>query len=64
MHLRHTAVVYLAEANVDVLSIAAITGHSRRTCRQMLDTCGIKAGRRAAEAYKRCLAHEAKSTDR
>lgn len=64
MHLRHTAVVYLAEAHVDILSIAAITGHSPRTCQQILDTYGIKTGRLAAEAFKRRLAHEAKGTDR
>jgi hypothetical protein len=64
MHLRHTAVVYLAEAHVDMLSIAAITGHSPRTCTQILDTYGIKTGRLAAEAFKRRLAHEAKGTDR
>jgi hypothetical protein len=64
MHLRHTAVVYLAEANVDVLSIAAITGHSPKTCTQILDTYGVKTGRLAGEAFKRRLAHEAKGTDR
>lgn len=64
MHLRHTAVVYLAEADVDILSIAAITGHSPKTCAQILDTYGIKTGRLAGAAFKRRLAHEAKGTDR
>lgn len=59
MHLRHTAVVRLNEAGVDLLGIAAITGHSPRTAEQILEVYGIKTGRAAGEAFKRRLAHEA-----
>jgi len=53
MHLRHTAVVRLAEAGVELLAIAAITGHTPKSCQQILDRYGIKTGRMAGEAFKR-----------
>ncbi len=62
-HLRHTAVVRLNEAGCDIMTISAITGHSPKTCEQILEIYGIKTGRAAAEGFKRRLAHEAAAKD-
>lgn len=59
MHLRHTAVVRMAEAGVDLVQIAAVTGHSEQTVQQIMQHYAVKTGRLAAQAFKRRLAHEA-----
>lgn len=59
MHLRHTAVVYLAEAGCDALGISPVTGHSPKSVEQILNIYAIKTGTRAGEAFKKRLAHEA-----
>ena len=58
MHLRHTAVVRLAEAGVDVPSIAAITGHSLKTVTMILERYLIRTATMAKNAFTLRLAKE------
>lgn len=53
MHLRHTAVTRLAEAGVDMLGIAAITGHSPKTVSTILDIYTIRTGAMAEEGFRK-----------
>lgn len=57
-HLRHTAVVRMAEAGVDVLLIAAVTGHSENSVNAIMKHYAIKTGRMAREAFRQRLSHE------
>jgi hypothetical protein len=58
MHLRHTAVVRMAEAGVDLVAIAAVTGHSEATVQQVVRHYAVKTRALAAGAFRRRLAHE------
>lgn len=57
-HLRHTAVVRMAEAGVDMLLIAAVTGHSEHSVGQIMKHYAVKTGRMARAAFERRLTHE------
>lgn len=59
MHLRHTAVVRMAEAGVDLVQIAAVTGHSEQTVQQIMQHYAVKTATLAAQAFRRRLKHEA-----
>ena len=58
MHLRHTAVVRLAEANVDDKGIAPITGHSLAGIKRVLERYLVRTGELAASAFRMRLAKE------
>lgn len=58
MHLRHTAVTRLAEAGVEVIGIAAITGHSPQHCVNIIDRYLVRTRALAAGAFRRRLAAE------
>lgn len=58
MHLRHTAITRLAEAGVPPQQIAAITGHTLKSCIGILDQYQVRTGKLAREAFRRRLEHE------
>lgn len=60
MHLRHTAVVRLAEAGCEIPLIAAITGHKLKTIEWILEHYLIRTGEMARQAFAKRLAHERK----
>lgn len=57
-HLRHTAVVRLAEAGNDVESITAITGHKLAGAKAILEHYLVRTRRLAANAFARRQRHE------
>lgn len=57
-HLRHTAVVRLAEAGCEDALIAAITGHSLAGIRQILERYLVRTGEMARVAFAKRLAKE------
>jgi integrase len=57
--LRHTAVTRLAEAGAPVPMIASITGHSFRTCEEIVDRYNIRTSKMAEQAFRMRLAAEA-----
>jgi integrase len=50
--LRHTAVTRLAEAGATIPQIASITGHSFRTCEEIVDRYNIRTARMAKEGFR------------
>lgn len=56
--LRHTAVTRLAEAGAPTPMIASITGHSFRTCEEIIDRYNIRTSKMAEEAFRLRLAAE------
>ena len=58
--LRRTAVVRLAEAEVDLPGIAAISGHQIETCKRILEIYMPRTGKMAAAAITKLLEHRAK----
>jgi integrase len=58
MHLRHTAVVRLAEAGAETAQIAAITGHSLASVNQILDRYLVRTGELARAAFQKRLDKE------
>lgn len=56
--LRHTAVTRLAEAGVDALAIAAITGHSPRHCLDIINRYLVRTRALGAAAFSRRLEAE------
>ncbi len=60
MHLRHTAVTRLAEAGVEAIAIAAITGHSPQHCVNIIDRYLVRTRKLAAGAFRRRLEAEQK----
>lgn len=61
MHLRHTAVTRLAEAECELAMIAAITGHSLATVAQIVDRYLVRTRRLAQAAFARRLEAERKA---
>jgi hypothetical protein len=57
-HLRHTAVVRMAEAGLDLVLISAVTGHSENSVNQIIKHYAIKTARMARKAFEQRLAHE------
>lgn len=57
--LRHTAVTRLAEAGAPTPMIASITGHSFRTCEEIVDRYNVRTSKMAEEAFRLRLAAEA-----
>lgn len=57
--LRHTAVTRLAEVGCPIPQIAAITGHSFRTCQEIVDRYNIRTKQMAVEAFNLRIAAEA-----
>jgi len=51
--LRHTAVTRLAEAGCPTPLIASVTGHSYRTCEEIVDRYNIRTTKMAQEAFQR-----------
>lgn len=60
MHLRHTAVVRLAEAEVDIPGISAITGHTLKSVTMILERYLVRTGAMAEGAFRKRIEHEAK----
>lgn len=58
-NLRHTAVTRLAEAGVPTPMIASITGHSFRTCEEIVDRYNIRTTKMAEQGFRLRLAAEA-----
>lgn len=58
MHLRHTAVVRLAETSAEIAEIAAITGHSLETVTTILEHYLVRTGTLAVSAFQKRLAAE------
>ncbi|MDP2205880.1 MAG: tyrosine-type recombinase/integrase [Alphaproteobacteria bacterium] len=56
--LRHTAVTRLAEAGAPTPMIASITGHSFRTCEEIVDRYNVRTSKMAEEAFRLRLAAE------
>lgn len=56
--LRHTAVTRLAEAGCPTPMIASITGHSFRTCEEIVDRYNIRTTKMAGEGFRLRLAAE------
>lgn len=56
--LRHTAVTRLAESGCSTPMIASITGHSFRTCEEIVDRYNIRTIKMAEEAFKMRLTAE------
>jgi hypothetical protein len=52
MHLRHTAVTRLAEANCELPLIAAVTGHSLKTVETIVDRYLVRTAAMARQAFK------------
>lgn len=57
--LRRTLIVRLAEAEVDLPGIAAISGHQIEACKKILETYMPRTGRMAAAAIEKLEAHRA-----
>lgn len=57
-HLRHTAVVRLAEAGCTGELISAVTGHSLATVTQILEHYLIRTGEMASQAFAKRIAKE------
>lgn len=57
-HLRHTAVVRLAEAGCTAELISAVTGHSLATVNQILEHYLIRTGEMASQAFAKRIAKE------
>ncbi len=51
--LRHTAVTRLSEAGAETPMIAAVTGHSFKTCEDIIDRYNIRTTAMAREAFQR-----------
>jgi len=62
--LRHTAVTRLAEAGCPTPMIASITGHSFRTCEQIVDRYNIRTTKMASEGFRLRLAAEQPKEER
>lgn len=58
MHLRHTAVVRLAEAGCSIALIAAVTGHTIKSVEQILERYLVRTGEMARQAFAMRLAKE------
>ena len=56
--LRHTAITRMGEAGVPLQHIAAVSGHSFKTCEQILDRYNIRTAKMAQEAFRLRLASE------
>ncbi|PZQ48864.1 MAG: hypothetical protein DI551_00605 [Micavibrio aeruginosavorus] len=52
-NLRHTAVTRLAEAGAEIPMIAAVTGHSLKTCTDIVDRYNVRTTKMAQEAFRR-----------
>lgn len=57
--LRHTAVTRLAEAGCTIPMIATITGHSFKTCQEIVDRYNIRTTLMAQQAFQRRIDAEA-----
>lgn len=51
--LRHTAVTRLAEAGAEIPMIAAVTGHTFKSCQEIIDRYNIRTKKMAREAFQR-----------
>jgi hypothetical protein len=60
MHLRHTAVVRLAESSATNAEIAAITGYSLKTVDQILAHYLVRTAPQAASAFVKRLEHDSR----
>jgi hypothetical protein len=58
MHLRHTAVVRLAEAGATIAEIAAITGHRLETVNKTIEHYLVRTAPQAAAAFQKRLERE------
>lgn len=58
MHLRHTAVTRLFEAGCSLAMVAAVTGHSIKTCETIIDRYLIRTGELARAAFAKRLEKE------
>lgn len=60
--LRHTAVTRLAEAGAEIPMIAAVTGHTFRSCQDIVDRYNVRTSRMAQEAFRRRIDLNQKET--
>ncbi|MBE2191353.1 MAG: tyrosine-type recombinase/integrase [Alphaproteobacteria bacterium] len=56
--LRHTAVTRLSEAGASIQQIAAVTGHSFKSCQDIVDRYNIRTTKMAKEAFSLRMAAE------
>lgn len=59
MHLRHTAVVLMAEADVDILAISSVTGHEPKTVTEIIKHYAVRTRKQSGLAFGKRLAVEA-----
>lgn len=59
MHLRHTAVVAMADNDVDILAISAVTGHEPETVTQIIKHYAVRTRKQAGLAFRKRLAGDA-----
>ncbi|WP_282607477.1 hypothetical protein [Pelagibius sp. Alg239-R121] len=59
MRLRHTAVARLGEAGVNVPQIASITGHTLKTCYDILERDNVRTDKTAVSAFLQWLESKA-----
>lgn len=60
--LRHTAVTRLAESGAEIPMIAAVTGHTFRSCQDIVDRYNVRTSRMAQEAFRRRIDLNQKET--
>lgn len=58
MHLRHTAIVRLAEAGATIPEIAGVSGHTLGSVTQILERYMVRTGELARQAFAKRLAKE------
>lgn len=58
MTLRHTAITRLAEAGCELPQIASISGHTFKTCQDIIDRYNIRTSEMARQAFKKRLLAE------
>ena len=56
--LRHTAVTRLAESGAEIPMIASVTGHTFKSCQDIIDRYNIRTTKMAREAFSRRLMAE------
>jgi transposase len=64
MRLRHTAVVRLGEAGVNVPQIASITGHTLKTCYTILERYNVRTDKMAVSAFQQRLDAEQREREK
>lgn len=61
MYLRHTGITRLADAGVETKRIADVSGHSERSCLEIIDRYRVRGAQGAEAAFQQRMDHEAKA---